>query len=111
MNKDIFHMSCEKQDICDIVLGREITTEKTLIDLRTNPYSVYKHKFYRVRGSEDDSSLYLSSGGLIVFLTHNLAWPYPSLRNPLSLKNIFVQLCLYSMSTDFGQTSIQPAIK
>ena len=68
-------MSCQKQDICDIVHGREITTKKTLIDLRTNPYSIYKHRFYRVSGSENDSSLYLSSGDLKVVLTHNLAWP------------------------------------
>ena len=27
-----------------------------------NPYSVYKHKFYRVSGSDDESSLFLSSG-------------------------------------------------
>ena len=68
LNKDKFHMSCQKQDICGIVHEREITTTKTIIDLRTNPYGVYKHKCDRVSRSEDDCSLYLSGGDLIVFL-------------------------------------------
>ena len=61
-------MSCQKQDIYGIVHEREITTTKTIIDLRTNPYVAYKHKYDRVSRSEDDCSLYLSGGDLIVFL-------------------------------------------
>ena len=77
------------------------------IGLCTNPYNAYKHKRNRVSGSEDDSSLHLSSGQWGLHGTSKIQPSLTLILHSVTLcptRTYFVKLYLYPVSTDISQT-------